>query len=131
VCLEFQASVYYLSVSGWLKQYSDTLFGIWIPSVHSSFQYLNALLSIWIGFQASECFLYVSGYPSPQQPECSSSTSKCLLNAFEYPFKHLNAFVQHLDTPQQNFKINSRKFKNYLFSIKIVYYLSLLKIIVV
>ena len=62
-----------------LNEYSDTLFGIRIPSVQQSLQYPNALLSIRIGFQASECFLHASGYPPPQQPRSFSSASECLL----------------------------------------------------
>ena len=114
-----------------LNAYPNALKSIQIPSVQQSLQYPNTLLSIRIGVQASECFLHTSGYLPPQQPDSFSSASECLLNAFEYHLRHPNALVRHPDTPQQKFKINSSKFKNSLFLIKIVYYLSLLKIILV
>ena len=119
-------------------QYPDSLNAY--PNALQSIQ----ILSVQQPLLVSECSLGHSNWllgiqmlppciriPSASATRSFSSASECLLMAFEYHFKHPNSLVRHPDTLQQNFKINFRKFKNYLFSIKIVYYLSLLKIIVV
>jgi len=51
--------------------------------------------------------------------------------AFEYPIQASECLVMHSDTPAQKFKINFQQVKIVLFSIKIVYFFPLLKIILV
>ena len=105
VIFELQASVYYLLVSGQAQRvFRYTFLAFGYPSCSSPFQYPNALLSIQIGFKASEYHPQAFGYLSPQQSRIFSSASEYLLVHSNISLRHPNALVWHSDTPQQNLK---------------------------
>ena len=114
-----------------LNEYSDTFFGIQIPFVQQSLSVSECSLehSNWLsGIRVLPPYIRI---PSTSAARSFLQRIQMLVKAFEYPFRHPNALVRHSDTPQQNLKIFSSKSKNCLFSIKIVYCLYLLKIMLV
>ena len=119
-------------------QYPDSFISIWIHALGIRIPSVQQPLSV------SECSLEHSNWISDiwMLPSCiripSASSARFFFQrirmpwfAFEYSIQASECLFMHSDTPAQKFKINFQQVKIVLFSIKIVYFCLLLKIILV